>query len=161
MEPARHPFPVSSTAPHYRRTKSESQEDFWTHILSPSRRPVFYSRKKVVAVGAVIFARAQTTTLETCAQSRKDTGPCARVFPRVLFRREPLACRASLWFRRDSPSGAYCCARKQCCSLECSLRMADPRMNVEFRCIRKPHPPFGGCDPLLTLASSVQLKLQG
>src|SRR6266851_8086681 len=25
MEPARHPFPVSSTAPHYRRTKSESQ----------------------------------------------------------------------------------------------------------------------------------------
>jgi hypothetical protein len=26
MEPARHPFPVSSTAPHYRRTKSESQE---------------------------------------------------------------------------------------------------------------------------------------
>src|SRR6267143_478447 len=30
MEPARHPFPVSSTAPHYRRTKSESQEDFTT-----------------------------------------------------------------------------------------------------------------------------------
>src|SRR5467141_204517 len=25
MEAARHPFPVSSTAPHYRRTKSESQ----------------------------------------------------------------------------------------------------------------------------------------
>jgi len=30
MEPARHPFPVSSTAPHYRRMKSESQ-----HLSSP------------------------------------------------------------------------------------------------------------------------------
>ena len=30
MEAARHPFPVSSTAPHYRRIKSESQEYFWT-----------------------------------------------------------------------------------------------------------------------------------
>jgi hypothetical protein len=28
MEPARHPFPVSSTVPHYRRTKSESQVNF-------------------------------------------------------------------------------------------------------------------------------------
>src|SRR5947207_2871847 len=26
MEPARHPFPVSSTAPHYRRIKNESQD---------------------------------------------------------------------------------------------------------------------------------------
>src|SRR5882724_3388915 len=30
MEAARHPFPVSSTAPHYRRIKSESQEYFET-----------------------------------------------------------------------------------------------------------------------------------
>jgi hypothetical protein len=30
MEAARHPFPVSSTAPDYRRTKSESQEYFIT-----------------------------------------------------------------------------------------------------------------------------------
>ena len=29
MESARHPFPVSSTVPHYRRTKSESQEKLW------------------------------------------------------------------------------------------------------------------------------------
>src|SRR6266849_8705913 len=33
MELARHPFPVSSTAPHYRRIKSESQEYFWTPIF--------------------------------------------------------------------------------------------------------------------------------
>jgi len=132
MEPARHPFPVSSTAPHYRRTKSESQEYFWTPVFSPSRRPVFYSRKKVGAVAAVIFARAQATTLETGARSHTDTGPCGRVFPRVLSHREPFACRASLWFRRDSPSGAYCCARKQCCSLKCSFRMTASSRNVKF-----------------------------
>src|SRR5216684_6490836 len=34
MEPARHPFPVSSTAPHYRRTKSESQGVSATPLLS-------------------------------------------------------------------------------------------------------------------------------
>ena len=131
MEPARHPFPVSSTASHYRRTKSESQEYFWTPVFSPSRRPVFYSRKKVGAVAAVIFARAQATTLETGARSHTDTGPCGRVFPRVLSHREPFACRASLWFRRDSPSGAYCCARKQCCSLKCSFRMTASRGNLK------------------------------
>ena len=31
METARHPFPVSSTAPHYRRRKSECQGD-WAKI---------------------------------------------------------------------------------------------------------------------------------
>src|SRR5229473_7589854 len=34
MEPARHPFPVSSTAPYYRRTKSESQGVSATPLLS-------------------------------------------------------------------------------------------------------------------------------
>jgi len=141
MEPARHPFPVSSTAPHYRRTKSESQEYFWTPIFSPSRRPVFYSRKKVVAVAAVVFARAQATTLETCAPSHTDTGHCAQVSPRVLFLREPLASRALLWFLMDSPSGAYCCARKQCRSLMCSSRMTTSNRNwkTEYKLVL--HPP--------------------
>ncbi len=35
MEPARHPFPVSSTAQHYRRTKSESQEKTVSGPKSP------------------------------------------------------------------------------------------------------------------------------
>src|SRR5437660_3362831 len=35
MEPARHPLPVSSTAPHYRRIKSESQELSCDLPLSP------------------------------------------------------------------------------------------------------------------------------
>ena len=38
----RHPFPVSSTAPHYRRTKSESQElslaGFWVNLNCPLPR---------------------------------------------------------------------------------------------------------------------------
>jgi hypothetical protein len=88
------------------------------------RKALGYSRKKVAAVDAVVFAGAQATTLETCAQSHTDTSPSARASPRVLSLREPLASRALLWFRMDSPSGAYCCARKQCCSLKCSSRMA-------------------------------------
>jgi len=115
MEPARHPFPVSSTAPHYRRIKSESQAGF------PAKG--HYSLKKVVTIDAVVFACAQAATLESGGRSHTGTGRCARVFPRVLSRREPLAFRASLWFRTDSPCDAYCCARKQCCSFKCSFRM--------------------------------------
>jgi len=117
------PFPVSSTAPHYRRTKSESQVYFWTPAFSLHTQTAFYSRKKVVAIAAVMVPVLQATTLETCAQSGTDTSHCARVSPRVLFLRERLVLHASLLSLTDNPSGAYCCARKQCSSLKCSFRM--------------------------------------
>jgi len=91
-----------------------------------------YSLKKVVAVAAVIFACAQATTLETGARSHTDTCPCAQVSPRVLCLRGLLVSRASLWFRMDSPCGAYCCARKQCCSLKGSFRMTVSRVSLKF-----------------------------
>jgi len=114
METARHPFPVSSTTPHYRRRKSECQEPF---------APSHYSRKKVVTVAAVISACAQTAPLETSVRSRTGTNHSGRVFRRVLFRRERLAFRVSRWFLTDSPSGVYCSARKQLCSFRFSFRM--------------------------------------
>jgi hypothetical protein len=84
--------------------------------LGPLRAQPHYSLKKVIAVAAVVFARAQTTTFEICARNHTDTGHCARAFREVPFLRERLGALASLWFLMDTLSGAYCCARKQYCS---------------------------------------------
>src|SRR5882724_5938567 len=113
-----------------------------TELSTP--KALGYSRKKVGAVAAVVFAAAEATTLESSGRSRRGTGRCGRVFRRVLFRHGPLARRASLWFRTDSPCGVYCCARKQSCSLKCSFRMTASRGNLNIRYNRKPHPPSGG-----------------
>src|ERR1700758_257689 len=107
-----------------------------------------YSRKKVVAVASVIAPGLETTTLETSVLSRTGTNRSGRVFPRVLSRREPLGSRTSLWFRMDSPFGAYCCARKQLSSFKCLFRMTSLLFLQLMKSI------------CFTLAASVWPKLQ-
>lgn len=123
MEPnaTRFPFPLPPRTIGEQKAKVKA---VLTLLFSPRQTVVYYLRKKVVAIAAVVFTRAQTAALETGAPNRMGTSRSARVFPRAPSPRGPCGARASLWFRTDSPSAAYCCARKQISSLKCSSRMA-------------------------------------
>ena len=149
---------------HYRRTKSESQGNSGDLSFRLEGRNTFYFRKKVVAIAAVVSARALTTAFETSAGSHTDKNHSVRVFPRVLFLHGRLAIRASLWFRMGSPSGAYCCARKHGsslkCSSKCSSRMTDLQFEFEISAHQKAAPLRSeGCGHLLIPAASVHRKL--
>src|SRR6267143_2350909 len=70
MEPARHPFPVSSTATHYRRTKSESQEhsaNGVTHVERNFLLPYTVRLSPSPATGARVATR---TKMSHCLYSR-------------------------------------------------------------------------------------------
>jgi hypothetical protein len=111
---SRRPFPVSSTAPSIGEQKANGK--------APQ---AYFSRKKVFSVGAVITVSTRAASLESAAQSHMGTNLSFPVSPPVPFPREQPGVRVLRWFRRGSPFGAYCCARKQGPSLKDLFRMME------------------------------------
>src|SRR6266567_2557090 len=81
MEPARHPFPVSSTAADYRRIKSESQEKyFWESCgfrlctLSAARCTDWESRAESSRSPAALFLLSQARSFPPCIEWKKKVG---------------------------------------------------------------------------------------